>query len=64
MKMYSDNAITHEDINRVVIAQADAIEAKVNNVDIKQTAQIKQLKLWLIASVVFNVIFTVALRFL
>ena len=49
MKMYSSTAVTKSDVEAI---------------DAKQTQQIKQLRLWLLASFIGNAALAIALHFL
>lgn len=66
MKSYSSNTVTTDDLqaavqagcDRVANASADAID----DLDVKQNQQISQLRRWLAASFVANLVLTVVLH--
>lgn len=60
MKIYSEEAITRDQ----VAASVNEVKGTISSLDIKQTAQIRQLRLWLAASFAVNVVLTLVLRFI
>lgn len=60
MKIYSEDAITRDQVD----AHVAEVKGSISHLDIKQTAQIRQLRIWLAASFAVNVALTLVLHFI
>ena len=61
MKIYSNDTVSKAALDEAVQAHAAVVSTKIDEVDLKQSRQIEQLRTWVLASFIANVALTVVL---